>query len=57
MPLAPLDTAPLAGSTAEVSDDATQEPSATQSPLNSRRSVATVVQLSSHEGLKATAAR
>jgi hypothetical protein len=35
--LAPLEAAPLAGSTADAADDATQEPSATQSPLNSRR--------------------
>jgi hypothetical protein len=34
---APLEAAPLAGSTADASDDATKEPSATQSPLNSRR--------------------
>jgi hypothetical protein len=35
--LAPLEAVPLAGSAADASDDATQEPSATQSPLNSRR--------------------
>ena len=35
--LAPLEAAPLAGWTADASDDTTQEPSATQSPLNSRR--------------------
>jgi hypothetical protein len=35
--LAPLEAVPLAGSTADASDDATKEPSATQSPLNSRR--------------------
>jgi hypothetical protein len=34
---APLEAAPLAGSTADAADAATQEPSATQSPLNSRR--------------------
>ena len=35
--LARLEAASLAGSTADAPDDATQEPSATQSPLNSRR--------------------
>jgi hypothetical protein len=35
--LAPLEAVPLAGSTADAFDDATQVPSATQSPLNSRR--------------------
>src|SRR6516162_1513767 len=35
--LARLEAASLAGSTADAYDDATQEPSATQSPLNSRR--------------------
>jgi hypothetical protein len=35
--LAPLEAAPLAGSAADAFDDAAQEPSATQSPLNSRR--------------------
>jgi hypothetical protein len=35
--LAPLDAGPLASSTADASDDATKEPTATQSPLNSRR--------------------
>src|SRR5215475_4628836 len=35
--LAPVEAAPLAGSTADASDDVTKEPSATQSPLNSRR--------------------
>jgi len=35
--LAPLEVAPLVGSTADASDDATQEPSATPSSLNSRR--------------------
>jgi len=35
--LAPLEAAPLAGSTADASDAATQEQNATQSPLNSRR--------------------
>jgi hypothetical protein len=35
--LAPLEAVPLAGSAADAFDDATQEPSATQSPLNSRR--------------------
>jgi hypothetical protein len=34
---APLEAVPLAGSTADASDDATKAPSATQSPLNSRR--------------------
>jgi hypothetical protein len=35
--LASLEAAPLGGSTAAASDDAAQEPSAAQSPLNSRR--------------------
>jgi hypothetical protein len=35
--LAPLEAAPLAGSTADASDAATHEQSATQNPLNSRR--------------------
>src|SRR5215469_6949865 len=35
--LAPLEAVPVAGSTADASEDATKEPSATQSPLNSRR--------------------
>jgi hypothetical protein len=35
--LAPLEAAPLAGSMANASDDATHEQSATQSRLNSRR--------------------